>query len=57
MLAGAVGGIFGSPADIVNIRMQNDGKLPEASRRHYKNALGTCRASRPRRAPNTIGST
>jgi solute carrier family 25 (mitochondrial dicarboxylate transporter), member 10 len=41
MLAGAAGGVCGSPADIVNIRMQNDGKMPEAARRHYKHALGT----------------
>jgi len=41
MLAGAAGGICGSPADIVNIRMQNDGRMPEHLRRNYKNALGT----------------
>ena len=40
MLAGAAGGICGSPADIVNIRMQNDGRMPEHLRRNYRNALG-----------------
>ncbi|KAI6189692.1 hypothetical protein M3Y97_00036200 [Aphelenchoides bicaudatus] len=38
-LAGAAGGLVGSPADLVNVRMQNDVKLPYAQRRHYKNAV------------------
>jgi dicarboxylate transporter 10 len=38
-LAGAAGGIVGSPADLVNVRMQNDVKLPYEQRRNYKNAL------------------
>jgi len=39
MLAGFVGGIVGNPADVVNIRMQNDRVLPVAQRRNYRNAL------------------
>ncbi|OZJ04927.1 hypothetical protein BZG36_02652 [Bifiguratus adelaidae] len=37
--AGAVAGVVGNPADVVNIRMQNDGKLPKELRRNYKNAF------------------
>lgn len=40
MTAGAAGGVCGNPADIVNIRMQNDGKLPAEKRRNYKHAIG-----------------
>ncbi|TPX38374.1 hypothetical protein SmJEL517_g00193 [Synchytrium microbalum] len=36
---GFVGGIVGSPADLTNVRMQNDGRLPPAERRNYKNAI------------------
>ncbi|KAL0278359.1 UNVERIFIED_CONTAM: hypothetical protein PYX00_000197 [Menopon gallinae] len=38
-LAGAAGGLVGTPADMVNVRMQNDVKLPPESRRNYKNAI------------------
>lgn len=38
-LAGAAGGLVGTPADMVNVRMQNDIKLPVESRRNYKNAF------------------
>lgn len=31
--AGAAGGFIGTPADMVNVRMQNDVKLPAESRR------------------------
>lgn len=31
--SGAVGGLIGTPADMVNVRMQNDVKLPLAERR------------------------
>ena len=31
--AGLVGGIVGTPADMVNVRMQNDIKLPKEQRR------------------------
>jgi dicarboxylate transporter 10 len=37
--AGACGGLVGSPADMINVRMQNDVKLPFEQRRHYKNAI------------------
>ena len=39
MLAGGLGGIVGNPADVTNVRMQNDGKLPPEQRRNYKHAL------------------
>lgn len=39
MLSGAVGGLVGNPADIVNIRMQNDTQLDVSRRRNYKHAL------------------
>lgn len=32
-VAGAAGGFIGTPADMVNVRMQNDIKLPIESRR------------------------
>uniref|UniRef100_A0A915NCE9 Uncharacterized protein n=1 Tax=Meloidogyne javanica TaxID=6303 RepID=A0A915NCE9_MELJA len=38
-VAGAVGGVAGSPADLINVRMQNDIKLPANQRRNYKNAI------------------
>lgn len=38
MIAGAMGGMVGNPADVVNIRMQNDSTLPIAQRRNYRNA-------------------
>ncbi|KAJ3215705.1 Mitochondrial dicarboxylate transporter [Dinochytrium kinnereticum] len=38
-VGGAAGGIVGSPADLTNVRMQNDGKLPVEKRRGYKNAF------------------
>ena len=39
--SGAAGGVVGAPADMVNVRMQNDIKLPMDSeqRRNYKNAV------------------
>lgn len=37
--AGFVGGFVGTPADMVNVRMQNDVKLPPAQRRNYKHAI------------------
>lgn len=39
MVAGCVGGAVGNPADIVNIRMQNDRSQPIEKRRNYRNAL------------------
>lgn len=38
-VAGASGGLVGTPADLVNVRMQNDIKLPKDQRRNYKHAL------------------
>ena len=32
-VAGAAGGLVGTPADMINVRMQNDIKLPVESRR------------------------
>jgi dicarboxylate transporter 10 len=39
LVGGAVGGAMGNPADIVNIRMQADSRVPEAQRRNYKHAV------------------
>lgn len=38
-LSGAVGGVVGAPADLVNVRMQNDIKLPTKLKRNYNNAI------------------
>lgn len=38
-LSGGIGGVVGTPADLVNVRMQNDCKLPVEQRRNYKNCL------------------
>ncbi|CAH0397893.1 unnamed protein product [Chilo suppressalis] len=38
-LGGFAGGFVGNPADLVNVRMQNDVKLPPGQRRNYKNAI------------------
>ncbi|XP_073997437.1 dicarboxylate carrier 1 [Rhodnius prolixus] len=38
-VAGAAGGLVGTPADMINVRMQNDVKLPPDQRRNYKHAL------------------
>ena len=37
--SGFMGGIAGNPADILNVRMQNDAALPTAERRGYKHAI------------------
>jgi len=37
--SGAVGGLVGTPGDLVNVRMQNDIKLPVDQRRNYKHAI------------------
>ncbi|EDO19061.1 hypothetical protein Kpol_2000p25 [Vanderwaltozyma polyspora DSM 70294] len=39
MVSGAIGGLVGNPADVVNIRMQNDTSLEPHLRRNYKNAI------------------
>ncbi|VDP67837.1 unnamed protein product [Echinostoma caproni] len=38
-VSGFCGGIVGNPADMVNVRMQNDMKIPAAERRNYKHAI------------------
>ncbi|KAI4464012.1 mitochondrial dicarboxylate carrier-related [Holotrichia oblita] len=38
-VAGAAGGFIGTPADLINVRMQNDVKLPPDHRRNYKHAI------------------
>lgn len=35
-VAGAAGGFVGTPADMINVRMQNDVKLPPETRRKYE---------------------
>lgn len=37
--SGFLGGIAGNPADILNVRMQNDASLPPEQRRNYKHAV------------------
>ena len=45
--SGFLGGIAGTPADILNVRMQNDASLAAADRRNYKHAIdGLVRISR-----------
>ncbi|KAJ2780263.1 Mitochondrial dicarboxylate transporter [Coemansia interrupta] len=39
LLSGAAGGLIGNPAEILNVRMQNDRALPVHMRRNYSNAL------------------
>jgi len=39
MLAGAGGAFVGTPADVVMVRMQADGRLPPNQRRNYKNVF------------------
>lgn len=38
-ISGAAGGFVGTPADMINVRMQNDVKLPIDQRRNYRNGL------------------
>ncbi|UJR33728.1 hypothetical protein I4U23_021155 [Adineta vaga] len=46
-VSGAIGAFVGAPADLVNVRMQNDCKLPKEKRRNYKHAIdGIARISR-----------
>lgn len=39
MIGGVMGGAVGNPADIVNVRMQADSRLPLEKRRNYKHAV------------------
>ena len=43
MLAGGIGATFGTPADLVLIRMQSDATLPPERRRNYKNFFDALR--------------
>lgn len=46
-VSGACGGLVGTPGDMVNVRMQNDVKLPPEQRRLYKHAIdGLIRVAR-----------
>ncbi|KAG2223736.1 hypothetical protein INT45_003460 [Circinella minor] len=58
--AGVLGGCFGQPSDVVNVRMQNDGQLPLEQRRNYKNAIDgiirICREEGPRVLFRGLGS-
>jgi len=38
-LSGFIGGVAGNPADMVNVRMQNDMRLPKEMRRNYSHAF------------------
>ncbi|KAF3318554.1 Mitochondrial dicarboxylate transporter [Orbilia oligospora] len=38
-LTASIGSIAGNPADIINVRMQQDGALEPSKRRNYKNAI------------------
>ncbi|KAH8312529.1 hypothetical protein KR044_011274 [Drosophila immigrans] len=38
-LSGYAGGLIGAPADLVNVRLQNDVKLPVEQRRNYAHAI------------------
>lgn len=37
--SGAIGAAIGAPADLVNVRMQNDSKLPKELKRNYKHCF------------------
>jgi len=54
--SGAVGAFVGAPADLVNVRMQNDSKLPREQRRNYKHAIDglvrICREEGPKKLFN-----
>lgn len=43
LLAGGIGSIIGTPADLVLIRMQSDATLPMEKRRNYKNVFDAFR--------------
>lgn len=37
--SGFLGGLAGNPADVINVRMQNDAALPPEQRRNYRHAF------------------
>lgn len=48
----------GAPADLVNVRMQNDAKLPKEQRRNYKHAIdGIVRICREEGAKKLLNGT
>ena len=52
-LSGFIGGVVGTPADLVNVRMQNDSKLPLDQRRNYKHCIeALVRIARTEGVPN-----
>jgi len=38
-VAGGIGAVVGTPAEVALVRMTSDGRLPHAERRHYKNVF------------------
>ncbi|XP_049949664.1 mitochondrial dicarboxylate carrier-like isoform X1 [Schistocerca serialis cubense] len=38
-VGGTIGGFIGTPADVINVRMQNDMKLPRNQRRNYRHVF------------------
>lgn len=55
-VSGATGGLVGTPADLVNVRMQNDVKLPPDQRRNYKHAFdGLWKVYRNEGVPRLFG--
>lgn len=59
VFSGACGGLVGTPADVVNVRMQNDIKLENRLRRNYRNAFHGMMEIYRREGPTTLfqGST
>lgn len=54
MLSGWIGGMVGNPADVVNIRMQNDTTLPVDQRRNYRHALDGLRRITVEEGPKSL---
>lgn len=54
MVAGLIGGVVGNPADVVNVRMQNDRTAPVDQRRNYRNALDGIRRMIIEEGPKSI---
>jgi solute carrier family 25 (mitochondrial oxoglutarate transporter), member 11 len=43
LTAGGCASLFGTPFDLILVRMQSDGMLPVEQRRNYKNVIDACR--------------
>ncbi|RKP07689.1 mitochondrial carrier domain-containing protein [Thamnocephalis sphaerospora] len=54
VVAGGIGGVFGNPADVINVRMQNDGQLPVEQRRNYRHALDGLRRVTVEEGPRAL---